>query len=119
MPRDAIAITDATPNGGVTQPAGTAIAPANGGTIANAGDTARLLIRVTNTNGTQRTVTVKAGVHLRKGIGDLAVIVPATTGDKLLVVESARFKQADGSIWLDYEASMAGIVSVVRMPKGV
>ena len=121
MPRDAVAITDLASGAGTTQPAGTAIAPANGANIAGVKDTSRLVVRVTNTNGTQRTVTFKAGANppaVRAGVGDLAVVVPATTGDKLVVLESARFVKADGSIDVDFEASMAGIISVVRVPKG-
>lgn len=122
MPRDAVAITDVPANAGTAQPAGTAIAPANGANIAGAKDTSRLLVRVTNTNASPRTVTFKAGTGnppaARKGIGDLAVQLPATTGDRLFLLESARFVKSDGSIDVDFEASMAGIISAVRLPKG-
>jgi hypothetical protein len=122
MARDAVAITPLASGAGTTNPAGTAITPANGANIPNTGDTSRLVVRVTNTNGTQRTVTFKAGASppaVRSGLGDLAVVVPATTGDKLVVLESARFAKADGSIDVDFEASMAGVISAVRIPKGV
>lgn len=122
MARDAVTITELSPNTAATQPAGTAISAANGAVIAGAAGRADdILIRVTNTNGTQRTVTFKAGDNppaIRKGLGDLAVIVPATTGDKVVVLESARFAQSDGSVEVDFEASMAGIISAVRLPKG-
>lgn len=121
MPRDAVTITSLSSGTAVAPPAGTTIVPANGANIAAVGDTSRLLIRVTNTNGTQRTVTFKAGDNppaLRSGLGDLAVVVPATTGERLVVLESARFVQSDGSIDVDFEASMAGVVSAVRLPKG-
>lgn len=121
MPRDAVTITPIVSGTPLANPAGTAISPTNGAVINNAGDTSRMLVRITNTNGTDRIATVKAGVSppaLRAGIGDLAVTVPATTGDVLLVLESARFMQADGSIQIDFAASMAGIISAVRKPKG-
>lgn len=121
MARDAVSITTLASGVAATQPAGTAITPANGANIANVGDTSRLLVRVTNTNGSDRVVTFKASTAahaLRKGLGDLAVTVPASTGDKLVVLESARFKKADGSIDVDFGASMAGVISAVRMPKG-
>lgn len=120
MPRDAVAITQLSADVAAAQPAGTAINTTNGAVINGAGDTKRLLIRITNTNASNRTATIKAGVNppaSRKGIGDLAIVVPLTTGDRLLVVESARFLQADGSIQIDFEASMTGIVSAVRLPK--
>jgi hypothetical protein len=120
MPRDAIAITDLAVGAGTAQPAGTAINVANGGVINNVGDTSRLVIRVTNTAGAGKNVTIKAGVNppaARKGLGDVVVQVP-TVSERLIVVESARHLQADGSIQLDYEAAMAGVASVVRVPKG-
>lgn len=122
MPRDAVVITPLTSGAGTTNPAGTAITPGNGANIPNVGDTSRLVVRVTNTNGTQRTVTFKAGANppaARQGLGDLAVVVPATIGDKLIMLESARFAKADGSIDVDFEAAMAGVVSAVRIPKAV
>lgn len=122
MPRDAVAITDLSANAGVSAPAGTAISPTNGANLANYGDGDRVVVRVTNTNGTDRTVTVKEGVNppsVRAGLGDLAVVVPATSGVKYLVLETARFQQADGSINIDFEASMAGNISAIRTPKAV
>lgn len=121
MARDAVTVTALSANALNTNPAGTAINTTNGAVIngVKAGD--RVLVRITNTNGTQRVATVKAGVNPpapRKGLGDLAVTVPATTGDVLLVLESARFLQADGTINVDFAASMAGIISAVRLPKG-
>lgn len=121
MPRDAVTITSLTSGTAVAQPAGTTITPANGANIPNVGDSSRVLIRVTNTNGSDRVVTFKAGTNppaLRAGVGDLAVTVPATTGERLVVLESARFVKADGSIDVDFGASMAGIISAVRLPKG-
>lgn len=121
MPRDAVTVTSLGSGVAATTPAGTAINTTNGATIAAAGDTQRLLLRITNTNGTNRVATVKAGANppaVRSGLGDLAITVPATTGDVLVVVESARFLQADGSISVDFAASMAGVISAVRLPKG-
>jgi hypothetical protein len=122
MARDAVTITALSSGVAATNPAGTAINTANGANIAAAGDTSRLLIRITNTNGTNRVATIKAGSTnppaVRKGLGDYAITVPATTGDVVVVVESARFLQADGSINVDFAASMAGVISAVRLPKG-
>lgn len=122
MARDAVTVTALTSGTAATNPAGTAINVSNGAAIAAAGDTSRLLIRITNTNGSDRVATILAGDSppaLRKGIGDLAITVPATTGDKVVVVESARFMQDDGAIHIDFGASMAGVVSAVRLPKAI
>ena len=121
MARDAVTITELTSGTAATNPAGTAINTTNGAVINGAKDTSRLLIRITNTNGSDRVATIKAGDNppaVRKGLGDLAITVPATSGDKIVVVESARFLQDDGSIQIDFGASMAGVVSAVRLPKG-
>ena len=122
MARDAVTVTDLVSGAGTTNPAGTTITPANGANIAGVKDSSRVVVRVTNTNGTNRVVTFKAGDNppaVRKGLGDLAVTVPATTGDKLIVLESARFVKADGSIDVDFGASMAGVISAVRIPREV
>ena len=72
----------------------------------------RTILRVTNTNGSDRVVTIKAGDNppaLAAGLGDLAVTVAATTGVQWLgPFESGRFLQADGSMEIDIAASMAG-----------
>lgn len=121
MPRDAVAITALASGAGTAQPAGTTINVGNGATIpAKSSD--RLVVRVTNTAGAEKEVTFKAGVNppaIRKGIGDLVVKLPATTGDVLVVLETARHAQADGSILADFSAATAGIISAVRIPKAV
>lgn len=106
-------------NGSLTTPAGTTADQPNGHIIPVASRSQRIIVRLTNTNGTARVATFKAGVNppaFRKDLGDLAVSVPATTGDVLVVLESARFVQADGSIWVDLAASFAGTVTAISMP---
>jgi len=119
MARDNVTITQMEINAGVAEPAGTAIVPANGASIAAGGDTRKLLIRVTNTHSSDHTVTIRAGVNppaFRRGIGDAAITVPATTGVRYITAESARFAQADGSIWLDFDTGMTGKVMAIRLP---
>lgn len=120
MPRDAIAITDVPVASAVTTPAGTTISVANGAAIA-VGATHRLIVRVTNTFAGAKNVTFKAGANppaLRASLGDLVVSIPASTGDKLIVLETARHLQADGTISVDFEAGMTGAVAALRAPKG-
>jgi hypothetical protein len=122
MARDSVAITQLTLNGGVAEPTGTTIAPANGAAIGVGGDTRKLLVRVTNTDGSDRAVTIKAGVNppaFRQGLGDASVTVPATSGVRYLTVESARFAQADGAIWLDFATGMTGKIMAFRLPDGL
>jgi hypothetical protein len=118
MARTAIPITALAANAGVNTGAGTAVDVANGHAIAAASETDRLLLRVTNTSGSIRVVTVKAGSRFRAGVGDLTVSVPATTGDMLIgPLESARFVQADGGVDVDLAAGHTGAVWAFRLPK--
>jgi hypothetical protein len=119
MARDSVAITQLSLSAGVAEPAGTTIAPANGASIAAGGDTRKLVVRITNTHGSDHTVTVKAGSAdpaFRRGIGDKTVTVAATSGVQYLTVESARFAQSDGSIHLDFEVGMTGKAMAFRLP---
>lgn len=119
MARTSVPLSTLTLNGSTATPAGTTADQPNGHTIPVAGRPQRVIVRLTNTNGTNRVATFKAGVNppaFRQSLGDLAVTVPATTGDVFVVLESARFVQADGSIWLDLAASFAGTVTAIAMP---
>ncbi len=119
MARDSVPITQLTLSGGVAEPAGTSIVPANGATIAAGGDTRKLIVRVTNTHGSDHVVTVRAGANppaFRQGIGDASVTVAATTGVQYLTIESARFVQSDGSVHLDFDTGMTGTVMAFRLP---
>jgi hypothetical protein len=93
----------------------------NGVTIANA-KPERLLIRVTNTEGSTNTVTVKAGDNppaLRAGQGDLVVTVAATSGVQYIgPLESDKYLQADGSLEIDLETGMTGSLDALYMPRG-
>lgn len=109
-------------NDGVA-PASTSIAgivSAGGAVIADC-NVEKLVIRVANTHGSDHPVTVVAGDSLYPAVesplGDLAVVVPATSGImEILALESARFLQSDGSLLLNFGASMTGTVEVTYRP---
>lgn len=123
MARDAVTVTALAANAGTTNPAGTTINAANDIVVNAVGDGGLLVLRVTNTHGTDHPITVKAGTDKslapRAGLGDLTVNVPATTGDVLVVLETARFKQSGDVINIDIETNHAGKVSAVKIPKAV
>lgn len=79
------------------------------------------LIRVTNTEGSTNTLTVRKGANppaLAAGLGDLVVTVAATTGVQYIgPFEGGRFMQSDGSLWLDFETGMTGTVDVLTVPR--
>lgn len=120
MARTNVPYSNLVPNGNLAQPAGTAVDPTNGHVIADAVPELTVL-RVTNTNASNRVVTVKAGAYppaLAKGLGDLAVTVLATSGVQFIgPFESGRFLQADGSLWVDCEASMTGTITALKVPR--
>lgn len=121
MARTAVTVTTLTAGTGTTEPAGTNADPTNGHLIDTAGLTGHILIRCANTNGTARNAVIKAGANppaLSAGQGDLTVSVPATTGVVWFgPLESARFRQSDGSIYIDLGASFAGTVTAYRVPR--
>lgn len=123
MARDVVAVTQLASGAAVAQPAGTAISVANGSALpALPNHQAAVVVRITNTAAADKIVTFSAGVNppaARKGLGSLAVTVAANTGDVDVLLETARFAQADGTIYVDYAAGMTGFISAKAVPKAV
>jgi hypothetical protein len=121
MARDAIAITALATDAGTARPAGTTVNVSNGLLIAAGGNTGKLLIELTNTDATARVATVLAPTtnpnSIRSGRGNLAVTC-AQNVPQLVVIESARFAQANGDIHIDLAASFAGTARAFRLPRG-
>ncbi|MFD9905627.1 hypothetical protein [Streptomyces sp. NPDC059063] len=120
MARTAVPYSNLVPNGNLAQPAGTALDATNDHVI-NSAVPELTVLRVTNTDGSPHTVTVKAGDNppaLAAGQGDLTVSVAATTGVQLIgPFESGRFLQANGTMEIDIEASHAGTITALRVPR--
>lgn len=91
------------------------------GVVINSAEPERTLIRVTNTEGSTNTVTIRKGDNppsLAAGQGDLVVTVAATTGVQYIgPVESGRFLQNDGSMEIDFETGMTGAIDVLLLPR--
>lgn len=122
MARDAVSIVAPAVNAATAWGAGTTITPANDAYLSPAGNTQGLFLRITNTHGSDHTVTIKAGDNppaFRAGLGDLEITVPATSGDVVVPLESARFAQNDGTINVDFETDHAGKIYAVRLPAAV
>jgi hypothetical protein len=100
----------------------TAIDQANGMFFASDGRTSRYLLHVKNTHAGANIVTIKAPVDalpypaFRSGLGDLAVNIASTTGEQMIVVDSARFMQDGGNVNVDFDAATAGSVVVYKLP---
>lgn len=121
MPRTATPIVALSRTGAATN-AGTTADPTNGHVVDLAGvPLEEIVFRFTNTNGSDRVATILAGDSppaLSAGQGNLAITVPATSGDMTVAgLESARYVQSDGTINIDLGASFAGAVRVFQVPR--
>jgi len=119
MPRTAVTVTTLSKTGAATA-AGTDADPTNGHVVDLDGHPLEeFVFRFTNTNGSDRVATIKAGANppaLSAGVGDLAITVPATSGDMTVAgLESARFIQSDGLMHIDLATSFAGTVHAYRL----
>ena len=120
MARDKLTPIQLSRNAGIDAKAATvltAINVTNGAYIdASALETDRVILHVKNTEGSTNTVTVKAGAFARGVLGDLVVTVAATSGEQMLHLETSRFKKADGTIDIDFESGMTGLIGVYALP---
>lgn len=120
MPRTAVPVVTLSKTGAATN-AGTTADPTNGHVVDLGGfPLESFVFRFTNTNGSDRVATIVAGDSppaLSAGQGNLAITVPATSGDMTVAaLESARFIQSDGTVNIDLAASFAGAVRAFRIP---
>jgi hypothetical protein len=143
MARTNLPLTSLNPKTPTLNNAGTAIDAANGMNIALASNAIpstasgdRLVLYVQNTFAGTKTVTVRAGAGVaapsnfgygypvpsqEQGLGDLVTgNLTASTGTAFIgPFETARFVQLDGSINVDFAASMTGTIWAVLLPRYV
>lgn len=125
MPRTAVAYTPLVPNGHLTDVAGTTIDATlvTNGVVINTADPEHTVIRVTNTAGAAKNVTVKAGsgsAAWMAGQGDLVQSVALTTGVEWLgPFTSARFQQQGTKIYVDFAAGHTGAITVFKLPRAL
>lgn len=93
------------------------------------GKTQLLILRLVNTFAGSKTVTIKAAAaptagsdfyapfHDQSAKGDLAIVM-ASQNDVSYVagLDSSRFAQADGTLWVDYAAAMTGTIEAYALP---
>ena len=117
MARTATPVTTAYNTGAA--PTATNLDPTNGHTIPVTTCPAdELLIIINNTTVSAKIVTLKAGAYppaLSAGQGDLAITCAASTNGIPIRIESGRFMQADGTIYVDVAASTTGTINVYRV----
>lgn len=109
-------------NDAVADPAGTAIVHANKHVITPTKGFGKVLLRLTNTTASEKVISVVAGANppaQSAGQGDLALTFAAgnvTPVVKWVVLESARFVQADGAIHITVAASTTGNIAAFQLP---
>jgi hypothetical protein len=130
MARTNLPLSSLVANGSLADPAGTAIDVTNGMNVAipttaipSGPHLDKLVLRVANTAGADKVVTIKAGANppaFRAGIGDLAVTVVATSGVRFIgPFDISRFAQADGSLNIDFGSGMTGTITAFMAPGSV
>ena len=127
MPRTAIVPRALVPNSNLNGATGATTIDATlvtNGVVVDSAKPELMLIRVTNTEGSTNTVTIKAGDNppaLAAGLGDLVTTVAATTGVQYIgPFESGRFLQggADvGDLHIDFETGMTGAIDILTFPR--
>ncbi|MFC7641446.1 hypothetical protein ACFQX6_10995 [Streptosporangium lutulentum] len=79
----------------------------------------RRMVRVKNSNGAARTVTVQIPGEVEgQPIPDRPYTVEATTGDLLIPPLPAIYNQANGKVYLDYSDPASLSVEVLELPAG-
>ena len=123
MARTAVALTTLTANTATADPTPTTADPTNGHVIGSGVRVPldEVVVRVANTSGGAKTVTLKAGTNppaFDAILGDVTFSVPATTGVKWVgPLTSARFAQDDGTVRIDLEAGFSGTLTAFRLPR--
>lgn len=122
MARTAVTPAQGIRNGGIAPTATTidSTLVTNGVSIATA-HVEHLVIRFANTAGAAKNVIVRAGDSIypawMKGQGDLAVLAALTSGvEQISGLDSARFKQSDGSLHIDFDAGTTGTLETYYRP---
>ncbi len=115
MARTAVVATVLTRDASTVQPAGVAVDPANGHTVAAEGPGQETYLDIDSTFAGAKTFTIKAGVEKGAPLGDLVVSLNA---QRALVgpLSGYRFMQADGSFSIDVQAGATGTIRAYRFP---
>jgi len=118
MADTAITVTTLALNASTANPAGTAIVAANTHVITPTKPGNKVIVRLNNTFAGSKDFTIKAGDYnpaQSQGQGDLVISI-AQDATVLVVLESARFSQDNGTYRIDVAASTTGFISAIQLP---
>lgn len=121
MARTAVPYSNLAGNSSILEPTPTTADTTNDHVV-NAAVPERTILRVYNTSGSTKTVTIKAGDYppaLAAGQGDLVVSVADSAIRLIGPLESGRFKQSNGTLEIDLEAGYTGSITALLLPKSV
>jgi hypothetical protein len=115
MARTSVPATALTRDASTLQPAGVALDPANGHTVAAEGLNQETYLDIDSTFAGAKTFTIKAGFEKGAALGDLVVSLNA---QRALIgpLSGYRFMQADGSFSIDVAAGATGTIRAYRFP---
>lgn len=121
MARTAVPLSTFTKNASLADPAGTA-GDATNDHIVSGARLEEIVLRVANGGAGTINATVVAGANppaLSAGQGNLAEAILAGATEFLGPFESARFEQADGSLWLDLDVDTSVTITAFQVPSRV
>lgn len=122
MADTAIHVTTLSRTGYTSNPAGTAIVHANNHVITPTKASAKVFLRLTNTTGSSKDFTLKAGDNPpadAAGQGDLTVtLTDGSTTPQITWVglDAARFKQDNGTYIVTVAANTTGNIEAFQLP---
>lgn len=120
MARTAVTVTELAAGTITAQPAGTTADPTNDHVVTVDFPLEELLLHITQTDATARTVTIVAGDSppaLSAGQGDISQSIAQNGVYVVSGLESARFLQSDGTLHIDLAASFAGTIRAYRVAR--
>jgi len=102
----------------IVKPGTNAIDVANGHIVSVAGQSGRLVLEIANTFAGAKNLTIKAGANppAFRSSADLVIALGASSTNIVSLIESAAYIQADGSVWLDFEAATTGTIIAYLVP---
>lgn len=121
MANTTVHVTTLTRNASTADPAGTAVVAGNTHVITPTKDTTKLAIRLTNTFAGTKIFTIVAGDNppadaAGEGNLDVSLLTGSVTATVAWVtIESARFRQSDGTIQVTVAASTTGFIEAFQL----
>ena len=113
--RNTINETQAVTDSYVNPSTSTALNSSSGMEINSSKDNRLILVVANTASGAGLNVTVLKGVYFRSGLGNLTLTIPKLSSRIIGPLESSRFEQADGKIYLNFN-NTAGTITGYRLP---